>query len=356
MQVPCVNYYDDTQPPPCKYSAKRIPTVGVPLNLDPEFLCGCDCEDDCSVSVHTKPYDARISATIPQSDSQDKTKCQCWKLTLDGAQFGNPNVAPENVGYEYKRLPEAVPTGIYECNSRCRCNQTCLNRVAQQPLQMKLQVFKTGNRGWGLRCLNDIPKGSFVCVYAGNMLTEQNANEAEDGDEYFADLDYIEVAETLKEGYETDVPNDTDFDDDDYHDDDVVNGSRSSRDNRNDDDEDSGDEEFVAKKLLNMDARRTGYNTRKRQPQATGGGQQQMTSRSNNYDEDDDSDERQPISFLPNAGTPNSQQSSQNKHRPTRKLFGKNENIYIMDAKHTGNIGRYFNVRVRYVSFNLNSS
>ena len=32
-------------------------------------------------------------------------------------------------------------------------------------------------RGWGLRCLDDIPAGGFICVYAGQILTEQGANE-----------------------------------------------------------------------------------------------------------------------------------------------------------------------------------
>lgn len=82
-----------------------------------------------------------------------------------------PNTA---VGYIYKRLPEPVTTGIYECNSGCKCSvKTCLNRVVQHPLRLKLQVFKTGPRGWGIRCLNDIPHGAFICIYAGRLLTEQ---------------------------------------------------------------------------------------------------------------------------------------------------------------------------------------
>lgn len=138
MHVQYINCYDKTTPPPCKYSSTRIPNEGVPLNLDPEFLCGCDCEDDCS----------------------DKEKCQCWQMTLAGAKFlANQETPIEKLGYEYKRLNEPIQTGIYECNSRCKCKSSCLNRVAQQPLQIKLQVFKTMNRGWGIRCLNDIPKG-----------------------------------------------------------------------------------------------------------------------------------------------------------------------------------------------------
>lgn len=83
----------------------------------------------------------------------------------------------EKVGYSYRRLMEPVHTGIYECNSRCKCASTCLNRVVQNPLQHKLQVFKTANRGWGIRCINDIPQGAFICIYAGALLTEQMANE-----------------------------------------------------------------------------------------------------------------------------------------------------------------------------------
>ena len=45
------------------------------------------------------------------------------------------------VGYQYRRLMKEVFTGIYECNSKCSCRKTCLNRVAQRPLKLRLQVF-----------------------------------------------------------------------------------------------------------------------------------------------------------------------------------------------------------------------
>lgn len=55
MAIPLVNYYDNTLPPPCTYAKQRIPTEGVHLNLDEEFLVGCDCEDDCSVYITKLP-------------------------------------------------------------------------------------------------------------------------------------------------------------------------------------------------------------------------------------------------------------------------------------------------------------
>ena len=38
---------------------------------------------------------------------------------------------------------------IYECNSHCDCTQNCKNRVVQHGRQVKLEIFKTVNRGWG---------------------------------------------------------------------------------------------------------------------------------------------------------------------------------------------------------------
>ena len=137
---------------------------------------------------------------------------------------------------------ENVITGLYECNSQCACRKTCLNRVAQRPLKLRLQVrgklicainilfssvfflsifklFRTEKRGWGIRCLDDIPKGEFICVYAGHLLTEQAANEDGKtyGDEYLAELDLIETIEKAKDGYESDVETDADQQSDSSH-------------------------------------------------------------------------------------------------------------------------------------------
>lgn len=46
----------------------------------------------------------------------------------------------------------------------------CTNRLVQHGLQVRLQLFKTQNKGWGIRCLDDVAKGSFVCIYAGTSL------------------------------------------------------------------------------------------------------------------------------------------------------------------------------------------
>lgn len=195
QQVPvsCINSLNKEFPPYVEYSSTRYPGKGVELNLDKEFLCGCDCKDDC----------------------QDREKCSCQQLTVSATE-ALPSGRNPNAGYHYRRLPEPLITGIYECNAQCHCSRRCLNRVAQNGLTSRLQVFMTEKCGWGIRCLDDLPQGSFVCVYAGQLLTEQGANEDGNqyGDEYLAELDHIEVVEKQKEGYESDVVEPSEGDED----------------------------------------------------------------------------------------------------------------------------------------------
>ncbi|XP_025030304.1 histone-lysine N-methyltransferase SETDB2 isoform X2 [Python bivittatus] len=64
----------------------------------------------------------------------------------------------------------------------------CQNRLVQHGLQVRLQVFGTEKKGWGVRCLDDIDKGTFVCTYAGRLMTRdescqvKNSGEIEEED------------------------------------------------------------------------------------------------------------------------------------------------------------------------------
>ena len=78
---------------------------------------------------------------------------------------------------------------VYECGSLCGCGVRCPNKVSQQGLQWRLEVFKTANKGWGVRTLDFIPSGSFLCELTGELLTAAEASEREN-DEYLFDLDF----------------------------------------------------------------------------------------------------------------------------------------------------------------------
>lgn len=90
------------------------------------------------------------------------------------------------------KMPPEIP--IYECNLYCGCPSSCLNRVVQNGRRIDLQVFKTINKGWGVRALKSIPKGTFVTEYLGEIITDAEADDRAkscdgDGLNYLFDLD-----------------------------------------------------------------------------------------------------------------------------------------------------------------------
>lgn len=195
-----VNHRTNSEPESFEYILEYQLSKSVPKYFDNEFLSCCDCTDNCS----------------------DKSKCSCWQLTMDGLRYQNDDSqssveeVEKNGGYEYKRLEYPLKTGIFECNSKCKCSQTkCLNRVVQNPIDHRLELFKTKDCGWGVRTLTDIPKSAFVCCYHGELI--DNKILGEEDDEYFAVLNFIETGSTFKEGFENFAPemsdDETDLDD-----------------------------------------------------------------------------------------------------------------------------------------------
>ncbi|RWR95661.1 SET domain-containing protein [Cinnamomum micranthum f. kanehirae] len=92
---------------------------------------------------------------------------------------------------------------VYECNSMCSCERTCQNRVLQKGLQVKLEVFKTEKKGWGVRAGEAIPRGTFICEYVGEVLSDQEANNRyeNEGCSYLYDISaHIEDMNGMNEG------------------------------------------------------------------------------------------------------------------------------------------------------------
>ncbi|NXG52629.1 SETB1 methyltransferase, partial [Psilopogon haemacephalus] len=241
VPLSCVNEIDSTPPPQVAYSKERIPGKGVYINTSWEFLVGCDCRDGC----------------------RDKSKCACHQLTVQASGCTPGGQINPNSGYQHKRLEECLPTGVYECNKRCKCNvNMCTNRLVQHGLQVRLQLFKTQNKGWGIRCLDDIAKGSFVCIYAGKILTDDFADKEglEMGDEYFANLDHIESVENFKEGYESDAKCSSDSSGVDLKDEEEENTGTEEQEESN---EDSSDDNFCKEEELGPSSVWRSYATRR---------------------------------------------------------------------------------------------
>ncbi|XP_025264550.1 histone-lysine N-methyltransferase SUV39H2 isoform X2 [Camponotus floridanus] len=96
------------------------------------------------------------------------------------------------------RVPPGTP--IYECNKRCACDAlTCPNRVVQRGSDTQVCIFRTNNgRGWGVRTLRAIKKGTFVIQYVGEVISNEEAERRgkqydATGRTYLFDLDYNET-------------------------------------------------------------------------------------------------------------------------------------------------------------------
>lgn len=64
---------------------------------------------------------------------------------------------------------------IYECCDRCACTSTCQNRLVQYGPRKNLRVTQFPRKQLGLITLKPIPEGAFVCEYAGEVLTKNEA-------------------------------------------------------------------------------------------------------------------------------------------------------------------------------------
>uniref|UniRef100_A0A8C7CEM7 [histone H3]-lysine(4) N-trimethyltransferase n=1 Tax=Oncorhynchus kisutch TaxID=8019 RepID=A0A8C7CEM7_ONCKI len=358
IPLSCVNEIDITPPPDVAYSKERIPEDGVFINTSPEFLVGCDCTDGC----------------------RDKSKCSCHQLTLQATACTPGAQINHTAGYTQKRLEECLPTGIYECNKRCKCcSQMCTNRLVQHGLQVRLQLFKTQNKGWGIRCLDDVAKGSFVCIYAGKILTDDFADKEglEMGDEYFANLDHIESVENFKEGYESEAHcSDSDGSGVDMSSDEESNNDKSS------------DDTFVKDPYYSSSSVWRSYTTRRQakgvmegvlcfcalrsqQSVKTEGGKRQDVMTLSDSDDvqtissgSDDNKEREKrtqgavkrqvavkstrgIALKNSHGlmvkTGGGGDGGDSGPKNTRQFFDGEESCYIIDAKLEGNLGRYLN-------------
>ncbi|CAF0862011.1 unnamed protein product [Adineta ricciae] len=195
-----VNEMDSSLPKTFEYVADRIPLTN-DIVIDTSTLQGCSCTDGCL----------------------DPTKCACWKKTYDAIidshyyedviaelkeLYDEEDEDPErvrlylydalskrNYGYKHGRLLEKIHSGIYECNGKCKCDSRCANRCVQFGLNTLLQIYHTAEKGWGVRTLYDLPAGTFLSFYAGEILNDEDANrrgvQKNMGDVYFTALDFV---------------------------------------------------------------------------------------------------------------------------------------------------------------------
>ncbi|KAF9220528.1 SET domain-containing protein [Gyrodon lividus] len=120
---------------------------------------------------------------VGKCDPKSKT-CACAKRQLEWLQHyidadifsatwpGSPFV------YDHRGILQRPDCPIFECNQFCSCDDDCPNRVVQHGRRLPVHIVKTMHKGWGVSAgAKKIPRGSYVGIYAGELLTEQEGEE-----------------------------------------------------------------------------------------------------------------------------------------------------------------------------------
>ncbi|XP_039139640.1 LOW QUALITY PROTEIN: histone-lysine N-methyltransferase SUVR3 [Dioscorea cayenensis subsp. rotundata] len=66
---------------------------------------------------------------------------------------------------------------LRECGFGCGCGSDCGNRATQLGVRIRVKVVKDEKKGWGLHADQFVMKGSFICEYAGEYLTTEEARK-----------------------------------------------------------------------------------------------------------------------------------------------------------------------------------
>ncbi|ELR20148.1 MethylCpG binding domain containing protein [Acanthamoeba castellanii str. Neff] len=177
VPIECVNVRSEERPEPFEYISTSIIHPSIGIRFDVPFVC-CSCTDGC----------------------QDPTKCECIIKTQEFAGATVPRTTYDSNG----RVPGDYPM-IMECGRLCKCaGKACSNRATQSGINFKLQLFRTKHKGWGIRTLEDIPSGSFVMEYVGEIITNEMAEKVK-SDTYLLDLDMLESMEQWRKQKATEM-------------------------------------------------------------------------------------------------------------------------------------------------------
>ncbi|GLJ05151.1 hypothetical protein SUGI_0012200 [Cryptomeria japonica] len=178
-----LSFGQETVPIPCVMDEDLIGIDGKDQHLDSSrpweiFSYITDRLLDSSLGLDAKSSQLGCTCTQPQCSPESCDHVYLFENDNENAQdiYGKPI----NGRFPYDENGRIILEKgylVYECNSMCSCQKECQNRILQNGVQVKLEVYKTKNKGWGVRAAEAICRGTFICEYIGEVLNGQEANK-----------------------------------------------------------------------------------------------------------------------------------------------------------------------------------
>jgi len=103
--------------------------------LDPEFRTGCTCRQENGRSVGCEYLSCEC---LEESARNENGKLLGFPYYGTGKKMGCMREMFLNSRY-----------ALFECNALCSCRDNCRGRVVQKGRTVRLEIFKTKDRGWG---------------------------------------------------------------------------------------------------------------------------------------------------------------------------------------------------------------
>ncbi|KAK9123446.1 hypothetical protein Sjap_013048 [Stephania japonica] len=66
---------------------------------------------------------------------------------------------------------------MVECGANCNCGLGCESRLTQRGVSVRLKIVRFTRKGWGLCADQFVRRGQFVCEYAGQLVTTEEARK-----------------------------------------------------------------------------------------------------------------------------------------------------------------------------------
>ncbi|KAH7310412.1 SET domain protein [Stachybotrys elegans] len=186
--ITVVNEVDgEVLPSNFRFINERVFGQGV-QRAEESFRSGCACASDASCQY----TGCLCLADIDESDSNDDEDDEMndefggrGGFNEDGSRKPTRGSEPQKAyayhshGAKAGRLRSKLHDSkfpLYECHQGCACTAQCPNRVVERGRTLPLEIFRTENRGWGVRSSHSIKKGQFVDCYLGEIITSAEAD------------------------------------------------------------------------------------------------------------------------------------------------------------------------------------